>query len=94
MLACTPAPQWLGETRNSSFIALRERTDQHHPAPAQTLFCGGQPGFHRSCDFGGRPADDIVKDHGQAIDDRQAGKRILELIVQLGTLEDTIGPTE
>ena len=91
MPAGAPAAEWLGETRLPSLVTLGERTDEHHPAPPQTLFRGRQTSFHGSGDLRRGPADDVVEDHRYAVDHGQAGQGVLQLIAKLGPLQDPVG---
>ncbi len=91
MPTCSPATERLGEACLAAFVVPRERTDEHHPAPAETLFSGRQPGLHRTADLRCRPSHDVVEDDRHPVDDRQARKRVLQLVPKLDPLQHSVG---
>ena len=87
----TPAVHRLRQACLPPGVVFGKSAHEHHPSAAQPLFGGGQADVHGRRDLGDGPAEGVVEDDRQAIDDRQPGQSILELVAQLGAFEDALG---
>ena len=81
----------LGQTGSTLGISFCERTHEHHPPPAKALFGGRQTDPECLGDGRHGPAHGIVEDDDRPKAGRKTDEGILDLIAQLGPIEDLFG---
>ncbi len=86
----SPAAKRLLEARPVARIVGGEGAHEHHPATPQPLLGGRQADAQGIGDLGSGPAQRVVKDDRHAEDDGQPGQRVLQIVAQLGPLQDPL----